>query len=214
MNLDGRKVILVKTGTGTIYIAPFRSPGIKRLVIASYRTMTEFFIRRAESKDAHLLPAIENSAGNLFRQIPDLAGLADGKDHSVEWYTRIIAQGVSWIAVDPHDSPVGFVVAEVLSGDLHIRELQVHYDYQRAGLGRRLLQHCLDKANSLDLASLTLTTFRSIPWNQPFYARLGFVTLQEGEISEYLKQIVLEESQHGLPADRRCVMRLPLKDTV
>jgi hypothetical protein len=36
-----------------------------------------------------------------------------------------------------------------------------------------------DHARTLGLTSLTLTTFRDVPWNAPFYAKLGFEYVAE-----------------------------------
>lgn len=166
-------------------------------------------IRRAKINDAEILPATENSAGQVFRQIPDLAHLVDGEDHPPEWYRQVIGRGVSWVAVDQKDRPVGFSIAEIFSDELHIWELAVHAEWQRAGIGRRLLQHSLDDAKSQSLASVTLTTFRGVPWNEPFYARLGFITLQPGEIGSRLEEILKTEIKRGWP--RRCAMRLLIK---
>ena len=57
---------------------------------------------------------------------------------------------------------------------------------------------------------MTLTTFRTIPWNCPFYERLGFRTLDEADLSPRLLAVLDEEDAHGLPRDTRCAMRLTL----
>ncbi|WP_373691614.1 hypothetical protein [Hyalangium versicolor] len=57
------------------------------------------------------------------------------------------------------------------------------------------------------LAALTLTTFRGVPWNEPFYARLGFETLEGAAIGERLSAILRDEVLKGLPGERRCAMR-------
>ncbi|CPQ92972.1 acetyltransferase [Bordetella pertussis] len=57
------------------------------------------------------------------------------------------------------------------------------------------------------LPAITLTTFRDLPWNQPFYARLGFATLQADGLNVRLQAILAREASLGLPAARRCAMR-------
>jgi GNAT superfamily N-acetyltransferase len=143
-------------------------------------------IRRAAIKDAEILPDLENSAGQAFRQVPDLARFADGADLPAEWHRRVIAQGTCWVIVDGLDRPIGFLSAEVFSSELPIWELSVLYERQRAGLARRLLQRSIHHAKSRNLSAITLTTFRDIPWNELFYRRLGFMTLQEGETGQHL----------------------------
>jgi hypothetical protein len=88
---------------------------------------------------------------------------------SVIWY---VEQGLSWLAL-ANDQPVGFILAEAHPSSLFIVELSVDLDWQEKD--RRQLIACVaDHARKLGLTSLTLTTFRDVPWNAPFYARLGF----------------------------------------
>ncbi len=171
----------------------------------------EINIRCASIKDAEILPEIENSAGQAFRQVPDLAWFADGPDLPAEWHRRVIAQGTCWVAIDAPDRPIGFLSAEVFSNELHIWELSVLYERQRAGLGRRLVQCSIDYAKSRYLSAITLTTFRDVPWNELFYTRLGFITLQGGEIGQHLDRVLQAEIELGWPSHRRCAMRLYLK---
>lgn len=57
---------------------------------------------------------------------------------------------------------------------------------------------------------MTLTTFRDVPWNAPFYARAGFRELAAAELSPELAELVREEAARGLDPERRVVMRCPL----
>jgi N-acetylglutamate synthase-like GNAT family acetyltransferase len=71
-------------------------------------------------------------------------------------------------------------------------------------VGRQLIA-CAEHARKLGLTSLTLTTFRDVPWNAPFYARLGFEIVTE--LTPELRQKREEEAAHGLAYDSRCAMR-------
>jgi hypothetical protein len=62
------------------------------------------------------------------------------------------------------------------------------------------------------LVALTLTTFRDVAWNGPFYQRLGFEELAAHDLSPDLAQILAHEAARGLPGDRRCAMRLDLSE--
>ena len=55
-----------------------------------------------------------------------------------------------------------------------------------------------------------LTTFRHLPWNMPFYARLGFQEVPVAEQSPALRAVFDAETRRGLDADRRLVMRRKL----
>jgi len=61
-------------------------------------------------------------------------------------------------------------------------------------------------ARSRGLAAVALTTFRHVSWNGPFYARYGFVELDNPE--PRLAELVTAETGRGLP--NRIAMRLAL----
>lgn len=108
--------------------------------------------------------------------------------------------------------PSVFLSAEVQGRDFHIWEISVDHLRQGYGIGRKLIQHAIDEAVRRGLDAVTLTTFRTIPWNCPFYERLGFKTQDETELSPRLKAILDEEAEHGLQRDARCAMALATTD--
>jgi len=61
-------------------------------------------------------------------------------------------------------------------------------------------------ARERGLRSLTLTTFAGVPWNAPWYQRLGFVLVRD---DERLAALVRSESERGWPG--RCAMRKTLE---
>ena len=79
---------------------------------------------------------------------------------------------------------------------------------QRLCLARRLLDAAATWAPTRGLKAITLTTFRHVAWNAPFYARYGFVELSATAIGERLRAMVRAEESRGLP--NRCAMRLTL----
>ncbi len=159
-------------------------------------------IRVAALADASVLPPVEFSASRSFLTIPDLAWLPDGDDMPVEAHQRYIAQGTEWVAVNENLEPVGFLAAEIVNRDLHLWELAVREDLQRRGIGRQLICVAEVFAQQRHLESLTLTTFSHVPWNAPWYSRLGF-EMSVGD--ERLAALVRAETQRGWP--RRCAMR-------
>lgn len=77
------------------------------------------------------------------------------------------------------EPPVGFVRVELVDGIPHIWQLSVHPDHARRGLGRSLVEATSAWAGSQGFDAVTLTTYRDVPWNGPFYASLGFVTMDD-----------------------------------
>ena len=164
-------------------------------------------VRPTRPGDVTAVPAIERAAGERFRDYPELAWLAEGEVISAEQHLDYAERGLSWLAL-ANDQPVGFILAELHVSSLFIVELSVHLDWQGKGIGRRLIACVADQARKRGLASLTLTTFRDVPWNAPFYARLGFEMITT--LTPELREKREEEMAHGLAYDARCAMRLPL----
>lgn len=164
-------------------------------------------IRPAKPADVRHLPDIEQSAGELFRTIDDLAWIADSENLTDPRYADLIQGGASWVAETEDGRLIGFLCAEIMLGELHIHELAVALDFQRRGIGRQLLETAVVRAIEGDLSGVTLTTFRALAWNEPFYARAGFETLSADGLGPRLAAIMQFEIARGLPAFRRCAMR-------
>ena len=169
-------------------------------------------IRATTLADVPLLPAIERSAGEAFRTVPGLAWVADHGLVSLADHADLAAAGLSWVAVDEARVPLGFLVAHRADDELHVHELAVRQDRQRQGIGRRLVETAIAAAQARGLRAVTLTTYREVPWNEPFYRGLGFRTLPPCELDARLAAVLAEETSDGLPAERRCAMRLVVND--
>jgi GNAT superfamily N-acetyltransferase len=106
--------------------------------------------------------------------------------------------------------PVGFAVAIDIDAGAHLHEMDVLPQHGRKGLGRALALRVAEWARAAGFDSLTLTTFRHIPWNGPFYARLGFREIPENDLGPELRELLAEEAKNGLDASKRMAMRLLL----
>lgn len=62
--------------------------------------------RPTTPKDVAALPAIERAAGERFRDVPELAWLADGDVICAEHHLDYAKRGLSWLAL-ANDLPVG-----------------------------------------------------------------------------------------------------------
>lgn len=167
-------------------------------------------IRLAVPEDAQRLPAIETSAAQAFRLIDELSWLAESPPMSIERHSQLIALSTCWIALDAENRPQGFLSAERHGSDLHIYELSVMQSMQGQGTGRRLVEAAKDYARSIRLSFVTLTTFTNVPWNAPFYSRIGFQAKATADLDERLAGILSEEYKHGFAPDSRCAMAWPV----
>ncbi|MFJ2318941.1 GNAT family N-acetyltransferase [Pseudomonas sp. NPDC087817] len=169
-----------------------------------------FIVRRASPADAAALPAIERSAAGLFRLDPALAWLADAEVPDSAQHVQAIEQLCVWVIESADQSLAGFLRALEIDSQLHIEELSVSQDFQGQGMGRALVSAAIEHARQMQLWAVTLTTFRDLPWNAPFYQRLGFIVLGAEDTPPHLLTALQTEINHGFPGERRCAMRLPL----
>ena len=62
-------------------------------------------------------------------------------------------------------------------------------------------------------SSRSLSTFRDVAWNGPFYTRAGFEEIAPGDWTEALREAAAEEAAAGLDPERRVMMRRRLYGT-
>ncbi|KYF66520.1 acetyltransferase [Sorangium cellulosum] len=174
--------------------------------------MRSTFVRQAVEADLPRLPEIERSASEAFRGT-DLNFEALTSVTPAEGWRDALGAGTLWVVDDGAGRPIAFLGAEAVGDELHLREVDVDLDHQGQGLGRRLLRHVIAWARTAKFRALTLTTFRTVPWNGPFYAALGFRELSPAEASSRLVEILKNEARHGLDPAQRCAMRLDLDES-
>lgn len=134
------------------------------------RTGQHFAIRVATPADFARLQAIEAASDKMFADI----GIGPFQNDDLE--RHLSAAAVVLVTGEP---PVGFVTVELVDGAAHIWQLSVLPSMQRRGLGRQLVGAACDWARARGHAAVTLTTFRDVAWNGPFYIKLGFSELNE-----------------------------------
>ncbi|MBI6273960.1 GNAT family N-acetyltransferase [Proteus mirabilis] len=168
----------------------------------------EITIRPTQLVDANQLPKIEQSAGKLFSSIKELSWISESGVQSVEAHIQFIHQHAHWVAVNHDNHPVGFIMTQQLPESVFIHELSVSQDWQNKGIGKLLIQTVKNEAKLQQFNAVTLTTFRDVPWNAPYYQRLGFYILLEHQIPYSLQQILDNEVVHGgFAREMRCAMK-------
>ncbi|WP_447040914.1 GNAT family N-acetyltransferase [Streptomyces sp. DSM 118878] len=181
---------------------------------------THIRIRPAATSDLPSLQDIERAAGEPFRAL-GMAAIADDEPPTVEELERFRAAGRAWVAVDVDDggddgsggTPIAYVISETLdSRSEHIEQVSVHPRAARRGVGRALIEHVAALARAQGRTALTLTTFTDVPWNAPYYARIGFRPLPEAELTPALRAIRAHEAELGLDQWPRLCMRRDLTE--
>ena len=167
--------------------------------------MSAFSIRLSRKEDAEHFYRVEDDAAQLLRQAPELKGVPIPPTTSVEDHVKAIGYGRSLTAL-VGDEIVGFAEAGAVRRELHLHELSVSTAHQRKGIGATLLRALKVDAQNSGYRAVTLNTFRDVPWNAPFYARHGFVEVENFEGREYLAESLAGAVALGIPAERRCAM--------
>lgn len=167
--------------------------------------MSSWRIRLAQQGDADAMSLVEDDAARLFATEPSLQGLALPTARTPKVYREIISQGRCLVAMDG-DEMIGFAACRAFSREIHLHELSVREASQGKGVGRRLLYAVEADARASGYCALTLNTFRDVAWNAPFYARHGFVEVEDLASHPRLKAAMDAAVDAGLPRERRCAM--------
>ena len=164
-----------------------------------------YAIAAARLQDLHALARIEIAAAQLLRGHAPESVLSETTDeHELR---EAQAARRLWVAC-ANDTPVGFALVEMLADDLpHLEEIDVDPQHGRRGLGTALVRTVCEWVSRSGCPEITLTTFRALPWNMPFYSRLGFEVVPTNRLRPELAAVVRDETVRGLDPKRRVVMR-------
>lgn len=166
---------------------------------------TDWSLRLARPADAEAMPGIESAAAGIFAELLDFAHLDLGGTRSPDSFGRLIRKGHCLVA-HVGEAMAGYLVAEPFRRELHIWQMDVAPQFQRRGVGAGLVRASMIDARNTGFRAVTLTTFRDVAWNGPFYARLGFDEVTALDAHPRLAGELANEADDGLPIERRCAM--------
>lgn len=130
-------------------------------------------VRHAQAADLRHLAAIEDAGLALFEEhFGDLTGDALAA-LAPSGGSRLDAPGFLLVA-GQIGAPVGFVHVVEIDGYAHLEQLSVVPASMRRGIGSALVESGCEEARLVGFDRLSLCTYRDLPWNGPFYQRLGF----------------------------------------
>lgn len=157
-------------------------------------------IRAPRAEDLERLQGIEDAADAALREalrprrwLPAPPGAQ-----------RAQAPGFLLIAADDvDDRAVGFVHVLAVDGIWHLEQLSVLPERSGLGIGTALVQAALLRARLAGAQEISLRTFAEVPFNAPFYARLGFAVTEPATPFEL--ELLAAEERTGLAAQGRRV---------
>ncbi|MBI2545057.1 MAG: GNAT family N-acetyltransferase [Candidatus Aenigmarchaeota archaeon] len=66
-------------------------------------------------------------------------------------------------------------------------DIGVHPDYQRQGVGAKILEELINRVKDKGYASIALFAWEENPANIPFYEKFGFVRTSGMELTKYMR---------------------------
>ncbi len=112
------------------------------------------------------------------------------------------------------DVLVGFAACHWNGPTLHLEQVSMLPELTGQRLGRMLIRHVLTVGGAAQADAVTLMTFSDVAWNGPMYAELGFVALEDDDLTASQHDIVSQDRAafggHPELASKRVLMRHPL----
>lgn len=169
--------------------------------------MPRFSIRPFRAGDADALAAIDARATALLAD-HGYPSLSHERASSADEVEAFATANEAWVACEGSGRPVGYAVARDIAGFLHLEEIAVDPGRGRRGIGSALLSAVIAHAERRGLAGVSLSTFRDVPFNAPFYAARGFVEVDPESADPALRERFFLEVPAGIaPASRVLMMR-------
>jgi GNAT superfamily N-acetyltransferase len=127
-------------------------------------------VRAADPSEYGRLRWIELESDRLLEEFGIGPFAGDEEENHLPVASSVFAVG---------EPAVGFVCLELVDGGAHIDQVSVLPEHGRRGIGRALVETAIGWAASSGYRELTLTTYRDVPFNAPFYRTLGFEEFTE-----------------------------------
>lgn len=173
-------------------------------------------VRTASTHELVAVQGVALAAGGRFAEVDDprIARHAADPPPALDELAAAVAADRLMVAVldgvgGAAGQVVGFLLWDVLDGRGHVEEVSVDPSFQGRSVGTALLAALADRADDEGLDGVTLTTFRDVPWNRPYYERRGYRVLDADELTPALVAKVADEAAFGLASELRVAMWRP-----
>ncbi len=166
-------------------------------------------IRVGIPSDIKDIQEVERSANAMFRSV-GMDAVAEYPVTAASDLLAMMKDRRAWVAVDDQDRPIACILLTVIDGNCHVEQIAVRPEFARQRIGEKLIAKAEDLARERGLAALTLTTFTHVPWNGPYYARLGFHIVDKDRLSAGERAIQDDNTAGVLGAWPRVTMTRPI----
>jgi GNAT superfamily N-acetyltransferase len=163
-------------------------------------------LRLARPEEMSIVRAIDDDAWRLFDSVGITLLMPPDHPYAVEesamWEAAARA-GQLFFALEG-DEPVAILVLDEVDGAPYLEQLSVRGAFGRRGIGRALVAHALEWSRAR--GELWLTTYGHVPWNRPYYERLGFSLVPERDIGPQMRKLVRGQRDALPDPEHRVVM--------
>ena len=155
-----------------------------------------YTITRADPEEVDELVAVNLASDTLFAD----TGLIDPADLGHHIPKQVFADAIAdrdvFVArYGKAEMPVGFTLTSERDGTLYLDQISVHPDHGQKGLGRALMKRVLEDARDRGFRMVTLSTFKDVAWNGPFYKKLGFRPIASEKLSDWMREIETAQAE-------------------
>ena len=164
-----------------------------------------YAIRPYRPEDAAALASVETRASGLFAEY-GFPSLVPNPPTTPQALHAFVSAHATFVVTEAEKGPVGYAVLHPLDRFLHLRELAVDPDHGRRGLGSALVRLAIAKCVEEGRAGVSLSTFRGLPFNEPFYAVHGFIEYPLNEAPPPLARQFFAELPPGISPETRLLM--------
>ena len=159
--------------------------------------------RAARPDEIETIRAIERASAQRFLGIMD--ALAADEPSPATVLAARIASGGLLVATDGDDL-AAFVMFEAVEDRAYVEQIDVLPAYEGQRIGAALLDVVASRARAAGLKGLSLSTFKDVPWNAPYYRWLGFADVAENALTPAMRAIREAHLARGLDEDARVFM--------
>jgi N-acetylglutamate synthase-like GNAT family acetyltransferase len=148
-------------------------------------------IRPGRTDEIERFQAIDKAARARYATFPGFDFAAQAPPVAAERF----GAGEVWVAQIDH-ALVGFLLLQSHLDTIYLANVSVVPEASGRGIGASLLAHSLGCAGTAGALAVTLATFRTPPWNGPWFHRQGFEPIPEDRINPMLRAILDRHSRY------------------
>ena len=152
------------------------------------------------------LIAIDKAAGELFRETNLIKPEAINDHVPADVFAARIDSHDAYVIRNAEGTPLGFTITSLRPDSLYLDQVSVDPAQGRKGLGRALVENVLADAKHRGKRRVTLSTFRDLPWNGPFYASCGFKEIPRAKLKDWMRALEKVQAE-DLDISARCFMQ-------